>query len=404
MKREESCVLMIDEKPDELGNLRTFLETYEFRVRSTPNTDDILEWAEREKPVLILVHIVNDHDAYAICQRLTSCAPTQDIPCILLLDDAQIAHIMKAYKSDTIEYISRPFQPEDVLHRARAYRKIQQLQDELQAQHSDLSETHRKLAEDLQAAAQIQKTLIPDNPPNIDGFRFAWQFLPCEDVGGDLFNICRLDESHLAIYVLDVSGHGVPSAMVTVSVSQDITPKTGSLVKRSISQPPYYEIVPPSEVLRKLDQEYPLRRFQKYFTISYLILNIRTGHVQYSKAAHPAPVLLNGDGDVTSLESDGPIIGLGELMSLKGHTIQFQEREFTMQPGQRLFLYTDGMTECASPTRDFYGKTRLYQEIQHTRQVPLHDACEHILETVLDHAENRSPQDDITLLGMEYTG
>lgn len=137
--------------------------------------------------------------------------------------------------------------------------------------------------------------------------------MPCERIGGDIFNMVRLDETHWGIYMLDVSGHGVPSELVAVSASKILCPQQGLVLKKTIKPSPFYEIVSPAEVLNLLDQEYPIERFSKFFTISYIVLNAEDNSIRYSNAAHPPPILLHEDGEMELLDKGGTIIGMGGI-------------------------------------------------------------------------------------------
>jgi len=153
--------------------------------------------------------------------------------------------------------------------------KIAGLTKEVIKANEALLKKQEALDEDLKAAAGIQRSLLPQEPPDTRIVDVAWQFIPCEKIGGDIFNMVRLDEKHWGIYMLDVSGHGVPSALVAVSVSQILGPQQGLLLKKTIKPPPFYEILSPAEVLNLLDQEYPIERFNKFFTISYYSFEYR---------------------------------------------------------------------------------------------------------------------------------
>jgi sigma-B regulation protein RsbU (phosphoserine phosphatase) len=221
--------------------------------------------------------------------------------------------------------------------------------------------------------------------------------MPCQRIGGDLFNLLRLDEDHWAIYMLDVSGHGVPSAMVSVSVSQMLRPQTGYVVKKSIVPPPYYTIVSPSDVLNELDMEYPIDRFEKFFTISYHVLNIKNGILKYSNAAHPPPVLLHPDGTMELLDKGGTIIGMGGILP-------FEEGERQLCFKDKLFIYTDGIVEYQDRKGSFYGEDRFYMELQKLKDEPVSVIMDSIIESVMHFGEHNEPLDDITLLGLEFKG
>src|SRR5512139_2291180 len=122
-------------------------------------------------------------------------------------------------------------------HELPAARQLQQQLLETQAK---LRELEHEIGEALQSAAHIQRSLIPRTPPAYHQLHFAWQFAPCKKVGGDLFNVAALDEHTIMAYLLDVSGHGLASAMVSVAVHQSLSPTTGRLLKRPLGHRPFY--------------------------------------------------------------------------------------------------------------------------------------------------------------------
>jgi sigma-B regulation protein RsbU (phosphoserine phosphatase) len=273
---------------------------------------------------------------------------------------------------------------------------ISRLQRQLAGAQTALRERERELAEALQSAAHIQRSLIPRTPPVYPRLHFAWEFAPCKKVGGDLFNIAALDEQTIMAYLLDVSGHGLASAMVSVAVHQSLSPTTGRLLKRPLGHRPFYRIVPPHEVLAALDVEYPFERFDEFFTIAYLLFNPQTGLVRYATAGHPPPLLLRSDGSMDRLDHGGPIIGLGQ-------GDHFLDQEFQLHEGDRLFLYTDGLTEQPDEHGRLYGEARLVAELHAQRGEPLDAACRSVLAAQRRYAGEVPAKDDVTLIGIEFS-
>jgi sigma-B regulation protein RsbU (phosphoserine phosphatase) len=250
-------------------------------------------------------------DGYQVCEELKRNDRSAHIPIIFLSAKSQVEDKIRGLDLGGADYVTKPFDRGEVLARVRTQLNIAWLTKEIMNANKELLRKQKRLDEDLEAAAGIQQSLLPQESPDMKNVAVAWRFMPCESIGGDIFNVVQLDETHLAIYMLDVSGHGVPSALVTVSVSQMLQTHRGLLLKKSIKPPPYYEIRSPAEVLNLLDQEYPIERFNKYFTISYLILDLKEGLIRYSNAAHPSPILLHMDGTLELLAEGGTIIGMG---------------------------------------------------------------------------------------------
>lgn len=273
---------------------------------------------------------------------------------------------------------------------------LRQMQLELQALRQQLAARERELSEALQSAAHIQRSLIPRRPPSYHHLHFAWRFAPYKKVGGDLFNIAPLDENTIMVYLIDVSGHGIASAMVSVAVHQSLSPTTGRLLKQPLSYRPYYRITPPREVLAELDAEYPFERFEEFFTITYLLINPHTGRVRYANAGHPLPLLMRHDGTMERLDRGGPLIGLN-------HRDASDEGEAWLQEGDRLFLYTDGLTEQIDSHGIQYGEARLVTSLDTRSGRPLDRACQEVLAAQRAFAGKMPPQDDMTLIGIEFS-
>jgi sigma-B regulation protein RsbU (phosphoserine phosphatase) len=273
---------------------------------------------------------------------------------------------------------------------------IRDLRQQLTETRQLLERRERELADALDSAAHIQRSLIPRQPPNYHHLHYAWCFAPSKKVGGDLFNVAALDEGTVMTYLIDVSGHGLASAMVSVAVHQTLSPTTGKLLKRPLGYRPYYRLTSPREVLAGLEEEYPFERFEEFFTISYLLLNPHTGRVRYGNAGHPAPLLLRGDGTLERLDRGGPLIGLN-------HREEDDEGEVQLQEGDRLFLYTDGLTEQTDAADRCYGEARLIAGLCEHRQESLEQTCQESLAAVRNFAGRVPAQDDMTLIGIEFS-
>lgn len=261
-----------------------------------------------------------------------------------------------------------------------------------------LTEKQKKLDEDLKAAAGIQQCLLPqklEKRPKFESLDIDWKFMPCETIGGDIFNVIHLDENHLGFYMIDVSGHGVPSALVTFSISQALQPQMGYTIRKKSGFSPDYEIVSPAEVLKALDLEYPWERFEKFLTIIYLIVDIRTGRLIYSNAAHPPPFLVHADGTFELLEKGGTIIGMDGILP-------FEEEGKAFSPGDKLLLYTDGVFEFTNDKGELYGEERFHDLVKSLRGLSIGKILDEIVLTVEQFARGEKLRDDVSLMGIEF--
>jgi sigma-B regulation protein RsbU (phosphoserine phosphatase) len=276
-----------------------------------------------------------------------------------------------------------------------AEKKLKQLNQEL-------LDKQKRLDDDLASAAEIQRSLLPYQIDSIKNLDVAWEFEPCEHMGGDIFDMFQLDEDHWAFYVLDVSGHGVQAAMVTVSVSQFLQPNSGHLYSgKSGKSAAGDELKTPAEVLVALDKEFPFERFNNFFTITYMIINTRTGALRYSNAGHPHSIVMRKNEKMEFLHMGGPAIGIGEFPLLSGQAVRFEDGRFQLNPGDQLFVYTDGIVEYQNRNDELYGIRRFCETLKALRGSSINDMVKQSIRSLMNFGHNAKPQDDITLLGLE---
>jgi len=360
--------------------------------------DEAIELALQELPGLILLDIMMPgKDGYEVCHELKRDSRSADIPIIFFSARGETEDKIKGLELGGVDYVTKPFDKREVLARVKVQLKIRNLTKALKRANNDLIRKQKRIDENLKAGAEIQRSLMAINPPEAKTIEVVWRFMPCQRIGGDIFNILRLDDDHWAIYMLDVSGHGITSSMVAVSVSQMLQPRVGFLLKKNIGKAPYYEIVPPVEVLNEMDREYPIERFDKFFTISYCILNVKDGTLSYSNAGHPPPVLLRKDGSLELLNEGGTIIGMGGLLP-------FEEGRRKLCSGDKLFLYTDGIAEYQNEEGLFYDEDRFFAELKRLKERLLSNIIDGVIESMMSFGNNTEPQDDISLLAVEFRG
>ena len=280
--------------------------------------------------------------------------------------------------------------------------KYAEAEKQLKTLNRDLLWQQKRIQQDLDAAADIQKSLLPHNSNIVDRADVAWFFEPCDKIGGDIFNMIQLDEDHWAIYMLDVSGHGVPAAMVTVSVSQLMQLHSGFLMQRGPGSSPEVNIKSPVEVLNALDREFPFERFNNFFTINYFILNTSNGNLNYANAGHPKPLILRKNGTLEELESTGPPIGIRSL-NLSDDRITFDEEQAQVSAGDKVILYTDGLVEYFNEHEEFYGNDRFYSRLLELNGAAIKDIINESIKSLKAFGKDKKPADDITLLGFELT-
>lgn len=319
------------------------------------------------------------------------------LPCLLFSSNGRNPVPVKALTPWVADTLMHPIDDREVQYKIATQLTIHRLQYEANLVQRMLLNKQIELEEYRHSAALIQRALLPENLPEVQDLEFAWTFLPCDKIGGDLFNISRLTDDTIMLYLLDVSGHGVSAAMVTVSVFQSLSPTSGRLLKTPSANGAQPQCLSPAEVLRQLDREYPLERFGKFFTITYMLLHTPSGRLRFSSAGHPPPVRIRRDGSYDLLTSGGSIIGAGG-------SVPFEEGEVTLQHGDRIYLYSDGIIEHCDPQGDMFGLQRLYNKLLLQKKRSLARACDKTIESLQSFGQKTPFKDDVTLVAMEYHG
>ena len=357
--------------------------------------EEALLLARQHLPDLMLLDVMMPRlDGWQVLKTLKADPALADLPVVFLTARGDTADKIRGLELGAADYVTKPFDADEVLARVRTQVRLRHLARSLEAANAELRRRQKLIDDDLRAAADIQRALLPRGPLELPGLRATSFFLPSHHVGGDIFNLQRLGADHAAIWVLDVSGHGVGAAMVTVSVAQRLLPQGGIVAGDPLD--PAARPAEPADVLAKLDAEYPMERFDRFFTITYLLIDLRTGRVRYSSAGHPPPILQRKDGTLTALEEGGTLVGLGGS--------SFAQGEAWLRPGDRLVLYTDGLVDYQGRAASAFGAERLESALAETRSLSLDEAGDALVHRVLGHGDAAPPDDDLTVLVVEWQG
>ncbi len=279
--------------------------------------------------------------------------------------------------------------------------KYAELEKKLKTLNRELTVKQDRIEQDLSAAGKIQRSLLPKRLNYLEGLDVAWKFKPCEKIGGDIFNLIQLDNEHWAIYIIDVAGHGVPAAMVAVSVFQYLQPQSGNLMMMSDEYLKTQRVRQPAEVLEFLDQEFTFERFDNFFTMNYVIINPKTGRLTSSSAGHPPPIILRKNGTLQLLKKGGRPLGTIDLRISEDEPIVYEEEHEQLCPGDKLIFYTDGVNEYQNAKGEFYGNDRFFSRLKEQKDQPVARLVETVFKSLMVFGKNTEPKDDVSLLGME---
>jgi phosphoserine phosphatase RsbU/P len=396
---QRANILIVDDTPANLQVLAGMLKDRGYRVRPVPSGKLALLAAERDPPDLILLDInMPVMNGYQVCEQLKADDRLQSIPVIFISALTEELDKVKAFAFGGVDYITKPFQMEELHARVETHLKLSRLQSALEDSNARLAKANDRMSRDLQAAARIQETFLPRAAPEIPGLEFAWIYRPCDELAGDGLNIVSLGNGKVGLYILDVSGHGVASALLSVTLSRLLSPPSdpSSILIRNRGVADRFDVTPPAEVAASLNRLFPFdSATEQYATMIYGILDGATGEFRYVSAGHPGPVHLPSGADPVILESAGSPISLADDV--------YDERSVCLGAGDRLYLYSDGVTEAMDPLGQQFGNSRLLAAIGQGRFETLQQSVATLLSLIEQWHGTEKPHDDISILALEFT-
>ncbi len=319
---------------------------------------------------------------------------------ILLTARSEKADLVNGLDAGADDFLSKPFDRNELRARLRAGQRIISLQRTLNERNRSLQQANERMEKDLAAAARLQQSLLPEKLPESKSAKFAWSFRPCEELAGDNLNVFQLDSHHIGMYVADVSGHGVAAALLSVTISQLLSPKSsqhGLLVQPDAQDTSKRIVSSPGRVVSELNRRFPIEEFDgNYFTIVYGVLDTRTSVFRYVSAGHPPIILISGDGQPQFIENTGFPIGW-----VQDH--EYAERTLQLAVGDRLCIYSDGLPEAQNVDDEQFGDRRLLESLIGTVSQSLDNSVAQAMLTIESWCGTHHARDDMSMLAIQIT-
>jgi sigma-B regulation protein RsbU (phosphoserine phosphatase) len=394
-------ILIADDDEIQRDLLSTMLESEGYGVVSV--CDGTSAWQQLQTGNFKIVFIdwmMPGLSGLELIRKIRSAEFEHYVYIILCTSRSSRADLVEGMRSGADDFLSKPVHQDELMVRVSSGERIiafeKRMGDDnrkLAEAHSSLQKAYATIRADILAAAELQRNLLPA-PSRLKNVSFESLFCPAQLVAGDIYNFFPLDEQHIGFYLLDVSGHGIPSAMLSVGLSKMLTttPIQSSLLKRPLPTAPFHMVVSPEIAIEELN-----RRCQgngdMYFTIVYGILDVRTGLLSITQAGHPHPVYLPTSGEVVMLGDGGFPVGILE-------DVHYDCVSQQMQVGDRLLLLSDGLLEARSASGEQFGMDRLIRVLKETRHTPLKSSLK-TLEDTLREWVGAEFDDDVSLLALE---
>ena len=258
----------------------------------------------------------------------------------------------------------------------------------------ELRRAHDQMRRDVEAAATIQASLLPTARPDVPAVRFAWEYEPCDRLSGDTLDVFSLDDRHVGLYLLDVSGHGVPAALLSMTVNRVLSGRASQdFMLKEHAGGSGSRILPPSKVAEQLNKQFPADPATwQYFTLLYGILDVVTREFRYISAGHRGPIHQSRGAATTPLSAHGFPIGFFEAAAYEQWLVR-------LSPGDRLYLYSDGVIEATNTQDEQFGTERLMKAIDQARRAPLEEGLASLVARVNRWRGTARRKDDVSVLG-----
>lgn len=316
---------------------------------------------------------------------------------IMLTGRSEKTDLVSGMEAGADDFLAKPFDKNELRVRLSAGERIIRLERTLASRNEELSNANERMKRDLEAAARAQHDLLPKKLPESLKANFAWYYKPCDELGGDILNVLPLDEDHVALYLIDVSGHGVPAALLSVTLSRVLTTRdpTASILVTKEEAGDALVVASPQRVAGHLNRQFPMESNSgHYFTMSFAVLDTKKKMFHYINAGHPEPVLMRRGEDPRLLSGGSFPIGIVAAAEYEDETIQ-------LEPGDRLWFYSDGITEATNDRDEMLNIDGLIKMLRNHQTGSLSDDLTSCIDEFSRWCGRTQFGDDVSMLALE---
>jgi phosphoserine phosphatase RsbU/P len=391
-------ILIADDEKMICELLTEALQPLGHEVFSASNGLEALRVIEQISPGIVILDITMPGlDGYGVLDQIRRIGTVPRVFVLMLTGRSQLEELERSLQSGADDYLPKPFHLRELVARVQAAVRMRTLQEEIEQRNHQLAEANnalavslskeerlnRKMALEMEVAARLQKGILSPARLELGGVKAIARYQPSSQIGGDFYDLRALDSSKISIFLADAVGHGVSAAILAAMLKIALESSLASCAA-------------PSKILAALNRSFQFCvEHGKYLTAFCGILDCETGHMIYSLAGHAPPLAYRyASRSVEKLNSSGFCLGIFE-------DGQYEDNEINLAPGDRLFAFTDGISDASLDDRNVFGA-----------QFPnlLHSCAEFENEDFLVDLERKfhiflaksELVDDYTLLSLRY--
>ncbi len=372
--RANESLLLVDDNSTNLQVLYQTLETTGCKLLVAKNGETALSIAQKAPPDLILLDIMMPGiDGFEVCRRLKADPATANIPVIFLSALTDTKDKVQGLQLGAVDYVSKPFQPEEVIARVNTHLTIHRLKREVE-------EKKDALEDDLEVVSVVQRRLLPKNLPEIEGLKLAVHYETSLYAGGDYYDLVKIADDQWGFLVADAEGHSAPAAVMMAMTCA---------LFRSDQQAPSE----PGELLYFLNEHLCKVADPSFVTALYVVYDAGRRTLKIARAGHPLPMIYrSAEKKAIEFNCSGVFpLGIDRYE-------QVPVTEAQLHPGDRILMYTDGITERFNTDGKTYGEERLLRQLEAGSDLQPQELLTEIMKDVNDFANGRPADDDQALL------
>jgi len=372
--RENEALLLVDDNPTNLQVLYQTLETTGCKLLVAKNGESALSIAQKASPDLILLDIMMPGiDGFEVCRRLKNDPATANIPVIFLSALTDTKDKVQGLQLGAVDYVSKPFQPDEVIARVNTHLTIHRLKREVEKKKDALEN-------ELKVVSDVQRRLLPKSLPEIAGLKLAVHYETSLYAGGDYYDIVKLANNQWGFLVADAEGHSAPAAVMMAMTCA---------LFRSFPAPPEE----PGELLFFLNQHLCKVADPSFVTALYVVYDASHHTLKIARAGHPPPMIYRSAEKKAFEAKCSGVFPMGV-----DPYEQVPVTETEVHPGDRILMYTDGITERFNSEGNTYGEERLLRQLAGDGNPQPGELLAAIMKDVDDFAGERPADDDQALL------